>query len=316
MRILLAIALFFPVALFAATPFSGLRLSTSPEVPRPGGQVTITAVSVDRDVNALEFIWSVDGKKVADAVGQTTLTISTPPVGASAEVTVETLLNGRPYANESVFIQPAALYIESDAKSSVPPFYIGKRLPSPQGSVTLSAVPDFVLQNGTRLTPSDLFFEWRVNNVQKIKPTLGKSSAVFPIPFFNRPFAVSVTAYTRDGSLRAQESTLVVPASPSIVIYETSPLGGILDQHAVTDSYTLPAEEVTLAAYPLFTVNRADIVFKWLLNGSQVELPAGDTHTVTFRKTAAGTGSYGVESTFSHPTRFLERASRSFLLQF
>lgn len=317
MKSLIALFLFLlPVTALAATPFSGLVLTLKPEIPRPGETVTISALSVDRDLNALEFIWKVDGKEVADDIGVTSIQVTTPVIGSSSIISVSVIGGGKVYAEEQVELRPAALYLESDAKSSVPPFYIGKRLPGPQSTVVFSAVPDFVRSDGTRLTPSDLFYEWRVNGALKIKPTLGKSSAEFDAPFFNKPFTVSVSAYSKGGALRAEDAAFIVPTDSDLVIYETSPLGGVLDQHAVRDTYTLTAEEVTLTAFPLFVKNPSDIKFSWLLNKSPVDLPPGDTHTVTFRKTAEGSGSYNVSASFSNPVRFLERGVRSFLLQF
>lgn len=317
MRKILLVGLLFllsPHSGFAA--FSGLYLSHSPEIVQPRKPVVVTASVVDRSESNLEYTWSVDGKVVANAAGQTSLEVIAPEAGIELEVSVEVRDGMRVYATERLLLRPATLYLESDATSSAPPFYIGKRLPSPQGEVTFSAIPNFITSNGTRLPADSLLYEWRVNGAQKIKPSLGKSSATFTVPFFNKPFTVTATASSRDGTLRAQESTLVTPASPDVVVYEMSPLSGILDQRAVRNEYLLTTEEVTLLAYPLYTKNVADIAFNWSLNGFLVDLPDGDSRSVTFRKTAEGSGSYRVSVDFSNPLLFLERAARSFLLQF
>lgn len=316
MRFLAIALLVTPLTLYAAVPFSGLILSQQPQVARPQSEVTITATSIDRAVDVLEFIWKVDGEIVANQIGLASLTVTAPAVGDSIIVSVEVRSGGRTYASETLVIRPAALYLESDGKSSVPPFYIGERLPAVQGRVVFTAIPNFVLENGARLSPNDLLFEWRVNGIQKIKPALGKSSAEFEVPFFGKPFTVAVTAYSRDGTLRAEESSFVIPTAPDIVVYESSPLSGILDQRAVHDQYLLKSEEVTLVAYPLFTRNSEDIELNWSLNNSPVELPENESRSVTFRKTAEGSGAYQVGVAFSNPLLFLERASRAFLLQF
>lgn len=301
---------------FSYAAFSGLILSQKPEVPVPGSEVLITASSIDRDVMQLEFVWSVDGKKVAQAVGQTTLTVAAPQVGERMSVVVEAREQGRAYGAQELVIQPAALYLEWEGRTSVPPFYTGKRLASPQTSVVISAIPHFVYPNGARENAENIFFEWRVNGSLRYTPTLGKSSATLDLPLLNKPFFVTVTGVSRDGSLKGQGNIVVSPVTPEVVVYETAPLGGLLDRRAVTKALQFQGEEVTLTAYPLYASPREALTFEWLLNRSTVETEEGRSHTITFRKTGSGSGSYTVEASYRNPARFLERAAHSFLLQF
>ena len=314
--VLAAIILSLPFSAFAAQTFSGLVLSAKPEIARPGDRVLITATTVDRDAYALSYTWKVDGTVVADEVGRTSLSVTAPQAGDSTVISVEAWDGAHKYATEEFVIRPASLFLEWEAKSAMPPFYIGKPLVGPQGSIVVSAVPLFIRENGSRVSPQDVIFEWRIDGKLYDRPMLGKSSAEVALPFFNRPFVVRASASTRDGSLRADGETLIVPAQPDIVIYETSPLGGIIDQDAVGTEHTLKAEEVTLTAYPLYTTNTSNLQFAWRLNGQLVESDTESPRTVTFRKTGEGQGNYTVQTAFTNSTLFLERAARSFLLQF
>lgn len=301
---------------FSLAAFSGLVLSQTPEVPTPGTDVRVTATVIDRDVSQMAFTWTVDGEVVLDAVGQTSLTVVAPQPGDERVVSVEARDAQGVYATESLRIAPAALYLEWEGRSSAPPFYIGKRLVGPMATVVVSAVPNFVYASGSRAETRDIFFDWRVNGEQRIKPTLGRSSASFDLPLFNRPFLIEVTASTRDGRLSGKERVAIIPTNPKIVVYETSPLGGLLDRSAVVGTLPFREAEVTLTAFPLYGERRDLLSFAWSLNRSPIETVEGASHTVTFRKTGEGEGRYSVETSYENPLRFVERATHSFLLQF
>ena len=177
-------------------------------------------------------------------------------------------------------------------------------------------IPNFVTQSGSSVSAKDIVFEWKINGTQAARPSLGRTSHSFSPTLLGKPQVVTVIATSKDGLLRAQESVVIPVTNPSVLVYESSPLGGILDRNAVSATHPFTEAEVTLTAYPLYVLNSDAVDFGWNLNGNPIETGEGAAHTITFRKTGEGTGTYDVEVGFSGVQRFLEQSAQSFLLQF
>lgn len=316
MRWIISFALILLPATALAATFSGIALTTSPEVPAPGSPVTVTATVVDRDPFTLEYRWTVDGEETLRGVGQKSITVTAPAVGESLRVRLEASDGNGPYGSNEITLTPSAVYLEWDARTSAPPFYIGRHLSSGQSPVVVTATPYVLKSNGERYSSSELFFEWRVDRKLQGSPVLGRTTVSIDPPFYNRAFVVSVLVYPKNKTAQATALTLITPQAAALVVYETAPLGGILDHRAITDSLSFSTQEVTLSAYPLRAAERSLLNFTWSLNDSPVEVDEQAPHTVTFRKTGDGEGSYTVRAEYVNPQRFLEKAARRFLLQF
>lgn len=303
-----------PVTSLAA--FSGLVLSQSPEIARPGEDVTVRATVVDRAPASLEYLWSVDGELKKRSVGDPTFTTPTPQVGGAISISVEVRDRGMVYAEESLIVRPGGVHLEWEARGSVPPFYIGRSLLAPHTRLVVTAIPNIVTSDGKLIPKKDLLFGWKVNGAIQSPVGSGTEQLSFTLPVLSKPQVITATVETRDGALRAENSVFVPVVAPRLVVYEVSPLGGLLDRSAVRETYSFRETEVTLRAYPLYVVNPDESVVSWSLNGGALSAPEEDPYTITFRKTEEGEGSYEVRLGIQGVARFLERASYAFLLQF
>lgn len=308
------VLLWVPVTSLAA--FSGLVLSQSPEIARPGENVTVRATVVDRAPASLEYLWSVDGELKKRSVGDATFTTPAPQVGSAISINVEVRDRGMVYAEESLIVRPGGVHLEWEARGSVPPFYIGRSLLAPHTRVVVTAIPNIVTESGELVPKKDLLFGWKVNGVLQSRVGSGTEELSFDLPVLSKPQVVTSIVETRDGSLRAENSVFIPVATQRLVVYEVSPLGGLLDRSAVREAYPFRETEVTLRAYPLYVVNPDESLVSWSLNGSALTAPEEDPYTITFRKTEEGEGSYEVRVGIRGIERFLERASYAFLLQF
>lgn len=307
-------------ALFALTPlalhaaqFDDVLLTARPEAPRPGERVTVTATLLGADTAGTVFTWLVNDEQVARGVGNNTLAVDAPKLGSTLSVRV--LINGED-RSAPLTLRPAEVSLEWEGLTVSPPFYIGRPLMGGQGSVRILAVPNLVTTNGSAVPPQDINYSWRVNgSVLQKQSGYGVQSVVIKPPFYDDPFTVSVSAESRSG-LRAVQSQTFLVASPDVVVYEISPLGGLLDTLAVTRDFQFTANEVTFMAYPLNTSQPANLEYQWTLSDTPIALNTGDPRLAVFRKTGSGTGAYTVGLNITSQTAFLDLVRKTFLLHF
>lgn len=317
-RVLLVTALTiisaFALPVFA---FSGLEVTTSPEIPRPGAPVTLRAKYLGTESGRLQFTWLVNGKTYLDAVGGDTITLDAPPAGESTDI--EVTVSDRDSIVESVrtAVRPGGVTLEWQGDGGTTPFGGTRPLFTGHGSVRILALPEVFRTKGRSVPLEELYFSWDLNGVKNLKNTgFGKQSFVTQPPFFNRPFRVGVTVETQDGALRARDEVLLQPVPASTVLYHTTPLTGVEDRNAITGSYPFTSTEASFIAYPLHAPASIASLFTWKLNGTPIEAAAGDPRIVTFRKTGDGVGRFPVEVQYQDPKEFLNAGVARFLLQF
>lgn len=314
MKYLFLILLAFPTLAHAAF-LSNVELTLTPDSPRPGVPVTVTAHLRSGSEQNIAFRWFVDGDPVSQGVGDTAITVEAPAAGKETKVQV---VVGTGSASEAaqIFIRPAVVSIVWEANTVVPPNYVGLPRATSGSKITLSAITSLLTNTGTLLDPRDIYYEWKVDNKAQNKLTgYGLSSISLTPPFYNNAFTVSVQATSRDGRLSAANTVRIVPSAPQVVIYEETPLAGIRSDRAVQDAYPFDKQEVSFVAYPLYAISQDELTPAWTLNGKPFTLE-GDQWRAVFRKTSDGTGSFSVGLSFTHPERFLEKARSAFLLQF
>lgn len=314
MKYLLLVLIALPT--FANAAFlSNVELTLTPDSPRPGVPVTVTAHLRSGSEQNVAFRWFVDGEVVSQGVGNAAITVDAPTAGKETKVQV---VVGTGSASEAaqIFIRPATVTIVWEADTVTPPTYVGLPRATSGSRVSLTAVSSLLTDKGTLLEPKDIYYEWQVDGKPQNKLTgYGLSTISLPPPFYNNAFTVSVQATSRDQRLSAETSVRITPTSPQILIYEETPLAGIRAERAVVDTYPFNRQEVSFVAYPLYAIRQDELVPTWTLNGSPFTLE-GDQWRAVFRKTSDGTGSFSVGLSFNHPNRFLEKARAAFLLQF
>lgn len=307
------VLLFFVPHIASAVFLSTIDLSLVPENPRPNERVTVQAHLRGGDAQITEFYWYIEGVLVSQGVGVTSVVLDAPRAGENKKVQVVTGTGASAEAAQ-IFIRPAEVLLLWEARTTVPPLYIGLPRAISGSSVTVTAVP-IVSENGSPVATQDLFYSWSMDGVQQKQRGFGVKTVSLTPPFYDDAFTVSVVVSTRNGSVTAEQRVRISPTKPQIVVYEETPLGGIHFARAVQSSFAFETSEVSFVAFPLYTNSTFGLTPQWTLNGTQFELE-GDPWRAVFRKTTAGTGSFTVGLSYEHERDFLERASRSFLVQF
>src|SRR3989344_6530597 len=157
--------------LFAAVPFGlsgqglpgfggNITLTVTPEFPRANEEVTVSARGFSIDLDRAEVSWTLNGKLEKKAVGGTIFSFRTESLGKTSAlmVTVKSLSQGS--FKETLTIRPAEVDVLWEALTYTPPFYKGKRMLSSSGTITVTAMPSFVVASGKTLDSAALVYSW------------------------------------------------------------------------------------------------------------------------------------------------------------
>ncbi len=316
-------ALMAPLALFAqGVPgiSDPLTLTLFPENPRPNETVTARIQSFSIDLDAALITWTVNGKEVSSGVGQKSVSVDSGRLGSLSRIDVS-VTTPNASVSESIVIRPADVSLVWEADTYVPPFYRGKALHSYNGSFRVTAVPEFVGDNGRAIDPKDLIYTWKKNGA-----VVGEASG-----YGKNQFVSTQTSYLREGeditvevsspreSIVASRSVTIQPVVPKIVFYEKSGLYGARYQTAVGNRFSLTNDEVTFVAEPFFFSvtgkNDPVLLSTWKLNGRELVDFSGDME-ITLRRDNNTAGRSEIRLVLQSTSRVLQGASGLTLITF
>lgn len=318
MRIALVAALLFVPLVSSGqiipTLESPVEVRVTPSNPGPGDQVVFEVVNAPREGEVI-YRWSVDGSLYDQGRGVDTITLQVGDVGEAFSVSLSVYVNGVLYAEKERVVRPAEISLVWEGDVYTPPFYSGFPFPNRESSVNLLAVPNIV-QNGVLLSSDELYYEWFINNSRRnFAKGFGLDSTNIKVPGLGEPFSVKVVAKTIDGLIEAQETVYIAPADPEILVYEKTPLMGVLFNRAIANSFELTEEETTFVAFPLYSSPLNALDLSWKINGEPSEVGATPQELV-LRREGQGGGRYNIAIQAKNTSRLFERFSKNFLLTF
>ncbi len=321
-----AVLFFFTAFLFSfSTPAfaellpslgSSLEIGISPEHPHPRDTVTLTVSDYASDPGSTAYIWSVNDKVVEQGIGKTSITLVAGVLGSFQTVSVLASENGVARGNTSIIIRPASVDLVWEGDTYTPPLYIGRPLPNGQSTIHVLAVPH--LPNGSSESPPDsVVYSWSVNGLPLPKQSgYGKSSAIITPPKFDTPFTIRVTASTKNGATVAENSQVIEPRAPTILLYENAPLLGVRFDTTLKDAFPFAGDEVSFIAYPLFVSSADALSYTWRLDTKPFTIDATKPRFATFRKVGEGGGAHTITISFENVNKFLEHGTKTFQLTF
>jgi hypothetical protein len=265
---------------------SSLVASVSPQSPAPGDTVTVTVESPILDTNDGMITWYDDGKVIAQGTGETSTTIIAPALGHTSTIDVSLLASDGTSASTEVVIVPTQVDLLVDSDSYVPPFYLGRALPSAGTNLRLQAIAYLKHADGTLVPSTSITYTWKqdgrvVGNVSG----RGKSSAVLPAAPLYGTSNIEVDVASSDGSLSGSASVSIPSTTPVLALYEDNPLLGLMYYDALGSSASVPDSEATFAAVPYFAQVRSPndprLTYDWTVNGSSIAASANDPSELT-----------------------------------
>ncbi len=261
-----------------------LTISISPQYPKPYDTVIVTPSSTLIDLASATVKVSVNGKVVSTFSGSegTSVTVGAP--GVKTTITVTATTGGKTY-KKSLVIATGDVALVVEPLSTAQPLYKGALLLAPQGRVRVIAIADLRGSSGARLNPNSLVYTWKLGNqILEADSGIGKNVLTAVAPQRYRDAQISVTVTSSDGSVVAQESTLLQPTDPIVRIYKTDPLLGTDFTRALAGTYTLAGSEESFRAVPYFF--GAPPTLSWVVGGQG----SGTSDEVTVRTNGSGAG--------------------------
>ncbi len=205
--------------------------------------------------------------------------------------------------------------------SYVPPFYLGKSIFTNQGTVRVVAIPNIVI-GGEKINSKNLIFDWQKDGIPSVSDSgMGKDSIVVDGSVPIRDIDISVNVSDSSGNTLAGSSKTISADDPKVLVYEDSPLYGILFNKAVIGDYYLGQKnELDLIAKPYFfnlsSDSGIDSTYKWAVNGNYIS-PSGRTNELLLKQTTTNlSGTASVSLTVNNNVRIFQYGNMSFNVNF
>lgn len=287
--------------------------------PRVGEEVTISIQAPGTNLNRDQISWYVNGNLKASGVGVKSFKTTIDTIGKREIVEVRLTTDTGEVVQRSITLSAQDVDIIWEGLSYAPPFYQGKALYAPEGSVTLVAIPNIVNKSGVRVPISNLSYKWSVDGtILGDKSGYGKNSLFYSgsILAHETDFQVDVTA--ADGTT-GQGYIALYPGSAKTVLYEDDPLYGVMFNNAITDGFKLKDKEIRVSAYPYFQSANSKLAsnlsYAWALNNSPITVPL-QKNSAVFRNSNDLSGTSLISVTTDNSTHILQHSETSANLNF
>ena len=272
---------------------NAISINLNPRAPEAGSVVQLTAESPLLNLSKSFITWSAGGRTIAEGYGVIEARVTLDTKGTPVEVSVSAVDQNWGEARKSVVIGPPQIDILFDADTYVPPFYRGRALPSAGAALRLQALVRFARPDGTLVSESVIRYSWKRNGAPLGSVSgLGRSSTTIPAPALFSTDIISLEAHSDDGAFSGTKSVTVASREPALMLYEDSPIFGILFHEALSSSHAVVETRMTFAAIPYFaTAERADdptLRFKWTVNRESIASSESQPNELTVNADRGG----------------------------
>lgn len=262
---LLLIAL--PASVFAEIDAA---VSLTPIRPIPNSQQVLTLTSYSFDVNTATITWKSGTKVLLSGFGAKTLTITMGEAGQAIPISYRAQTEDGSYVEGSIILAPQAVdLLYQPMESYVPPFYEGRALPGEGSAVKVIAIPSLI-ENGKRLSPSNLAYSWYVNGEYLDSASgAGKDTATILLDYLTSTTNVRVLVRSPQGS-SAEKTVQITPHAVIPALYSYDDILGTNFTTMFTRRLELDAP-ITLSLQPYYLSNRLSLAktatYEWFLDG-------------------------------------------------
>lgn len=321
---------FVLLAFFALSPSLHAQISTGsndisisllPENPKPNQTVVVKTQSFSTNLDNATFKWSVNGKLIKEGIGLKQFETKTGKGGTSMTIQVEISTQNLGVIRDSITFRPTEVTLIWESDGHIPPFYKGRSLYTLGGTIKVTAIPEFFNSKEKRINPKDLVYTWKKNgDVVADASGYGKDSFISnKTTYLRESNDISVEVSSPRENITGSASTIIEPQSLEILMYEKSPLYGILFNKTLPSSFTLINEEITLYAVPFFfstqTQSLGELSFDWTMNKNPIRSAAGSSE-LTLRKEAGQVGSSDISLNIQNPRKVLQNTDAQIQILF
>lgn len=298
------------------------EIITTPSSPSPNENVSVRLESFSFDLNSSEIIWALDGAIKEKGLGKKFFSFKTGGVGSVSFIKAIIKTKEGKTIEKTLVIRPAGVDLLWEADSYTPPFYKGKALYGYQSLITVIAAPNIINSEGVKINPDNLTYKWTKNSkVLGDVSGYGKNKFSFSKSILSDPSEIEVEVMSSDKKIKASGSIVLEPVEPKTIMYENSPLHGIIYDKAIAGEYKLSGNEITLVAIPYFfskeDAGGQKIKYNWSMNGRSINDKQNERQ-VTFRNAegAKGSARISVELRNENNSKELQSARTDALLNF
>lgn len=294
-----------------------LKVQFSPQSPKPGETVSVTAESFLSDLNKATIAWSVNGKTIERGIGKKSFSFQVGASGETTKLAVWIITNQGEEVYKEYGFNPIGLSLLWEADTYTPPFYKGKPLASYQSRVRAIAVSDTANIAGA-FNASTLSYVWKKDGYALSDASgYGRNSYTFTAPRPYEQVKIGVSASPLSGSANSEFLFKLPIASPFILFYEKHPLLGIRYEHPLDEEFTLAGKDVTIAAEPFFfSQERSEtpiFSYTWLMNGKTIN---NFGRSITLRNETGGKGESSISLGMYGTKKTFQSASQSLRIKF
>ena len=260
-----------------------LLLSTSPENPAPGDEVTINLRSHVYNLLNSQIEWTVNDRKIASGLGLTSIKITAPSLGGESQVTVIVRTEDNLVLGNTISFRPASVDILWSTDTYAPLFYKGQPLPSPGSQIIVKAVPYLYNENRVKIANDDIYFNWSLNGTRDSRQSrIGNK--FFTFKKGDRVDSLILDVQDRSGKIKARKEIRFENTTPKPQLYLIKPLIGIISDRTLDKEFVHAEEELTLLAEP-FNVDKQAVLtnritYQWKLDNDIIR--EGNERKISF----------------------------------
>lgn len=303
--------IFFPRTTFAIEATRDtVSVRISPEFPRFSDVVTITLSSYATDLKRATVSWKEEGTTMDSGIGNLSYTTKAPSTSGTKKIEATIRLVSGETIIKYIGISPADVDILIESIDSyTPPFYKGRSLPVREGLIKVSAIPQM---SGTSDT-SNFVYTWKQNFKSRSDFSgYGKRYFVYKNAFLDAMDTVEVVASTQSGSGASTNTKTISLYTPTIVLYEDHPSEGLLLGKALTGTFAMKKNEITVVAIPFFMSASVygdalsdNLSYEWKINGSTTS--PSEKNKITLRRPEDGSGTAELSVSVTTKTHLFQK---------
>ena len=249
------------------TATSEFSLQATDSNPDPGQAVTVEVITFAFDKNLATYQWSVNGvrQRESSGRGQYRLALSVSREGEMRSVSVTLTTPDGTTRTKNIAIRTVSAPLYWWADTTVPYWYKGKSLPSPQSRVTVLALPNIS-------SPGQLIYQWQFNGgILPQASGLGKSLFSFTFQFPVRE-QIEVTMKDAAGTFSKSAGLALAPVLPRVAIYPYAPKQGGVSRRLASEFDAASGEphEFIAASFFFPRAEERQLAYTWNLNGKDI----------------------------------------------
>lgn len=289
---------------------SDIDVAITPENPGAFETVSLRLDSNSIDLNRYVIQWVTDSFEQKSGMGMRNFVTKTDGYGSRKKITATITGNGLSLV-KTITLSPQDTTVLWEATDSyVPPFYRGKKLPSNESLITVSAIPNF--QNKlSSLKLNDAVFLWSRNDNRILNVGgYAKDSITIQHNKLRPSEKITVDVSDMSNNVTARKSILVPIINPEIHWYYKND-SNYRKLTAIDRGLRVNNGNVVLVAEPYFfsfSRNTNDLNYEWRVNNEIVYLEPGTDKKELLVQNPGQTGQATFTLDIKNPKTFLQSA--------